>query len=235
MMVPTNESGGCSTLAGRGGGAFGTGTAATTGGRRDDEKIGRSRVFDNIASGITQSGLALGACAMAAGGCGDLTTTGAGAAGESKGADVALARPGISASRSGKSPANATVEADTPSAVTSRSVSLTVGRRIFFAHIASDFVVSAFIMSPCRCPEVDRFWHICSIFAIQAAWDPLTARGSCGSFHFGNPYVALFDPLNKGLGIEFPQAWRNLEQLHGLRFVPNVFGSDDGAIFGFDS
>src|SRR5215510_14217111 len=62
LTVPTSES--CSSgSGGRGGfgGAFGTDavTAGGGGGRRDGEKIGRSRVFDNVASGIAQSGLPL--------------------------------------------------------------------------------------------------------------------------------------------------------------------------------
>src|SRR5438105_11716073 len=70
-MVPTSESCGRSTRGGLGGGggAFATGTDATAGGggRRDDEKIGRSRVFDNVANGTAHSGLALGVRSGAAG------------------------------------------------------------------------------------------------------------------------------------------------------------------------
>jgi hypothetical protein len=46
---------------GRGGGAAATGTGATAGGggRREGEKIGRSRVVASVASGIVHRGLAL--------------------------------------------------------------------------------------------------------------------------------------------------------------------------------
>src|SRR4030081_3659526 len=61
-IVPTKESGvrsgsfGLDTAA-----TFGTAAGATagTGGRRDDEKIGRSRVPDNAVRGMAHSGLAL--------------------------------------------------------------------------------------------------------------------------------------------------------------------------------
>jgi hypothetical protein len=67
-MVPTSESCGRSTRAGfgAGGASASTDTAAGDGGRRDDEKIGRSRVFDKVASGIAQSGLALRSLGSAA-------------------------------------------------------------------------------------------------------------------------------------------------------------------------
>jgi hypothetical protein len=81
-MVPTNASCGRSTRGGFGGGdGFATATGATAGGggRREAEKIGRSRVFDNVASGIAHSGLALSACSGGGGGAaGARTTTGAG-------------------------------------------------------------------------------------------------------------------------------------------------------------
>src|ERR1700733_12495229 len=51
----------------------------------------------------------------------------------------------------------------------------------------------------------------------------------------GDPHVALLDPLNQGLGIEFPEARWNLEQLCGLRLVANVLGSDDSAVLYFDT
>src|SRR5260370_20343052 len=100
-MVQTRESRGrsrCGGLGG-GGGAFADGTDATAegGGRRDDEKIGRSRVFDNTASGTAQSGLALGLRSAAVGGCSEgLTTAVAGAAGcsQSDAAEMASARRG---------------------------------------------------------------------------------------------------------------------------------------------
>jgi len=60
--VPTNAKGGRSTRGGDGGGADGAATVTgicAGGGRRDGEKIGRSRVLDSVASGIAQSGLAL--------------------------------------------------------------------------------------------------------------------------------------------------------------------------------
>src|SRR5689334_19156614 len=68
--VPTNVSGGRSTRGGGGGGAGGTAAATGVcrgGGLRDGEKIGRSRVFDRLASGIAQSGLAASAGGSAAG------------------------------------------------------------------------------------------------------------------------------------------------------------------------
>ena len=62
-MVPTSVSCGCSTRTGlgRGGGAATTGVGATAGGggRREGEKIGRSRVVASVASGIAHKGLAL--------------------------------------------------------------------------------------------------------------------------------------------------------------------------------
>src|ERR1700686_5287802 len=63
-MVPTKESGGRSGSRGLGAAAtFGTtaGATAGAGGRRDDEKIGRSRVPDNAVSGMAHNGLALSA------------------------------------------------------------------------------------------------------------------------------------------------------------------------------
>src|ERR1700730_9278581 len=143
-MVPTSESCGCSTRGGfgAGGGAFATGTDATTdgGGRRDDEKIGRSRVFDNVAGGLAQSGLALGVrCGAAGGGWGGLTTTVGGAAGGSQGDDTdgTSARRGISASASAVVVVSAEVAAGTPSAATSRSASPTPSVRIVSACIIS--------------------------------------------------------------------------------------------------
>ena len=61
MMVPTSESCGRSTRAGFGAGGVvaSADTVAGGAGRRDEEKIGRSRVLDKVASGIAQSGLAL--------------------------------------------------------------------------------------------------------------------------------------------------------------------------------
>src|SRR5579863_8234742 len=84
-MVPTKESCGRS-------GSFGLGRAATlgaktgatagAGGRRDGEKIGRSRVAENWASGMAQSGLALSArSAVGAAGAGGTTTCTTAAAG----------------------------------------------------------------------------------------------------------------------------------------------------------
>lgn len=61
--MPTNDNGGRSIRGGLGcgGGGLVAGTAATAGGggRRDGEKIGRSRVFDKEVSGTAHSGLAL--------------------------------------------------------------------------------------------------------------------------------------------------------------------------------
>jgi NitT/TauT family transport system ATP-binding protein len=51
----------------------------------------------------------------------------------------------------------------------------------------------------------------------------------------GNPYVALLDLPNKGLGIKFPEAGCDLEQLRRLWLVPNVVDGDDRAVVGFDS
>src|SRR5713101_2861949 len=123
-MVPTSESCGRSARGGfgGGGGAFATGTDATAagGGRLDDEKIGRSRVFDNVASGIGQSGLALGVRSGAVDGgsegCGGLTSTVAGAVGESQSEDAAMppVRRGVSASTSAVSIGSAEVEAEMP-------------------------------------------------------------------------------------------------------------------------
>src|SRR6202035_4495475 len=90
-MVPTKESGGRSGSRGLGTAAtFGTAAGATAGagGRRDDEKIGRSRVSDNAASGMAHNGLlALGArpCIGASG----APAACAGAAGFSEIADAA--------------------------------------------------------------------------------------------------------------------------------------------------
>src|SRR5689334_25443136 len=89
-MVPTSRSCGRSARCGLGGGggsrAGGVDATAGGGGRRDGEKIGRSRVFDRRASGISQSGLALGVrSGWTGGGCGGRTiTTGDGAAGWSQ-------------------------------------------------------------------------------------------------------------------------------------------------------
>src|SRR5229473_7150605 len=117
-MVPTSESCGRSARGGFGGGdgAFATGTEAIAagGGRREDEKIGRSRVFDKLASGIAQSGLALGTRSDAAGGgSGGLTTTVGAAAGQSQSDDVdgMSARRGISTSVSAVPIESAVVEA----------------------------------------------------------------------------------------------------------------------------
>ena len=57
--VPTNTSGGFSGSAGLAGstGLAMTGGAATIGGRREGEKIGRSRVIDNLDSGMAKTGL----------------------------------------------------------------------------------------------------------------------------------------------------------------------------------
>src|ERR1700716_2323076 len=63
-IVPTKESGGRSGSFGLDPAAtFGTAAGATAGGggRRDDEKIGRSRVPDNAVRGIAHNGLALSA------------------------------------------------------------------------------------------------------------------------------------------------------------------------------
>src|ERR1700761_6029356 len=68
----------------RGGGRTTTGSAldATGAGRRDGEKIGRSRVPDNLASGTPHSGLALVGCGGAAGcATAPALTAGCGAAG----------------------------------------------------------------------------------------------------------------------------------------------------------
>src|SRR5262245_10269842 len=90
-MVPVNASGGCSIRAGFGGagGVVTASTAAVTGGgggRRDAEKIGRSRVFDKVASGIAHSGFSLRVCSDATGGGsgGRTSTTVAGVAGSSQ-------------------------------------------------------------------------------------------------------------------------------------------------------
>src|ERR1700761_1232818 len=60
-MVPTSDKGGGWISFLRGGGLTTTDavSATTGGGRRDGEKIGRSRVPDNCVSGIAHSGLAL--------------------------------------------------------------------------------------------------------------------------------------------------------------------------------
>jgi hypothetical protein len=142
-MVPTSASCGRSTRAGFGaGGALASGnTVAGGGGRRDDEKIGRSRVLDKVASGIAQSGLALGARGIAAtGGCAGLTTTaGAAAAGKSWDEDPGsiLASSGVSASSSDKSLGSAEVGAATPSDIVSNSVSRMAGLRIISAAVMS--------------------------------------------------------------------------------------------------
>src|ERR1700726_1709300 len=88
-MVPTKESGGRSGSRGLGTAAtFGTAAGATAGagGRRDDEKIGRSRVPDNAVSGMAHNGLALSArSGTGAGAVGAGTTwAAAGAAGGSQ-------------------------------------------------------------------------------------------------------------------------------------------------------
>jgi hypothetical protein len=142
-MVPTSESCGRSTRAGFGaGGALASAdTAAGGGGRRDDVKIGRSRVLDKVASGIAHSGLALGAGRMAATSCwaGLTTTAGAGAAGKSRDDDPdrTLASSGVSASRSDKSLGRAEVGAATPSEIVSKSVSRMAGLRIISAAVIS--------------------------------------------------------------------------------------------------
>src|SRR6202043_2433174 len=77
-MVPTKESGGRSGSRGLGTAAtFGTAAGATAGGigRRDDEKIGRSRVPDNALRGIAHNGLSLsGRSGAGAGAAGAVTT-----------------------------------------------------------------------------------------------------------------------------------------------------------------
>jgi hypothetical protein len=98
-------------------------------------------VFDKVASGIAHSGLAPGACGMAATGCcaGLTTTAGAGAAGKSRDddPDMTLASSGVSASRSDKSLGRAEVGAATPSEIVSRSVSRMAGLRIMSAAVMS--------------------------------------------------------------------------------------------------
>ena len=62
MTVPTSESSGLCGPAGFGGtltgAAAGGPTTADVSGRREGEKIGRSRVLDNCLSGMAHSGLA---------------------------------------------------------------------------------------------------------------------------------------------------------------------------------
>src|SRR6516164_9559027 len=109
-MVPTSENGGGSISCLRGGGGFsGTGSLTTTagGGRREGEKIGRSRVTGNCVSGMPQSGLAL--CARSGEACGAATrivVTGSAKAGDSGGSPAARASSDRSASSA--SPATAT-------------------------------------------------------------------------------------------------------------------------------
>jgi hypothetical protein len=83
-MVPINESGGRSGSFGFGTTAagFATGIKATAaaGGRRDDEKIGRSRVPDNAVNGIAHNGLPRSAGSCTGAGAGGVTTSCAGAA-----------------------------------------------------------------------------------------------------------------------------------------------------------
>jgi hypothetical protein len=50
----------------------------------------------------------------------------------------------------------------------------------------------------------------------------------------GDPYVALFDPLNEVQRIKFSETWLNFKQLRGLRLVPNVLGGNGGAVLRFD-
>src|SRR5437868_8589466 len=141
-MVATSESCGRSTRGGLGGGggAFATGTDATAGGggRRDDEKIGRSRVFDNVANGTAHSGLALGVRSGAVGGCsGGLTATGAGAAVESQSDDAAMAsaRRAASASVPSTSVGSAELGAGMQSEAGSRKVSPIANFRIVSARV----------------------------------------------------------------------------------------------------
>jgi hypothetical protein len=142
-MVPTSESCGRSTRAGFGaGGALASAdTAAGGGGRRDIEKIGRSRVPDKVASGFAQSGLALAACGIAAtgDGAGLTTTAGAAAAGKSWDDDPGriLASSGVSASRSDTSLGRAAVGAATTSEIVSKSASRMAGLRIMSAAVMS--------------------------------------------------------------------------------------------------
>src|SRR5258706_14428664 len=77
-IVPTKESGGRSGSFGLDTAAtFGTAAGATAGGggRRDDEKIGRSRVPDNAVRGMAHNGLALSARSGTGVGAGGAVTT----------------------------------------------------------------------------------------------------------------------------------------------------------------
>src|SRR5271156_1475001 len=81
VTVPTRDSDGRSASRGLGGGGAlvaVTAAVAAGGGRRDAEKIGRSRVVDNVASGSAHSGLALSGRSGAAGGGATTPAVGAG-------------------------------------------------------------------------------------------------------------------------------------------------------------
>src|ERR1700683_4343319 len=83
-MVPTRASGGVSGPFFRTVGALtiaGSAATAADGGRRDGEKIGRSRVADNWANGIAHRGLALSARSGAGGGATTRTVVTGGATG----------------------------------------------------------------------------------------------------------------------------------------------------------
>src|SRR6516165_10834341 len=83
MTVPTSDNCGRSTPRSLGGAGSASATATGAdagGGLRDAEKIGRSRVFDNVVSGMPHSGLALFARSVSAG-CATTGLTSIGGAG----------------------------------------------------------------------------------------------------------------------------------------------------------
>src|SRR4029077_13882774 len=114
----------------------------TGGGRRDGEKIGRSRVVDSLKSGISQSGLGL-SVRWGAGGWGSgvgAIMTGAGVAGCSQTDEIGGASARCGALGSGASVGSASVAAGATIAVASSKMSvarcLLVSRNLMISRLA---------------------------------------------------------------------------------------------------
>jgi hypothetical protein len=136
MTVPTSDNCGCSIRGDFGGGGAlttATGTSLGGGGRRDGEKIGRSRVFDKVVSGMAHSGLALMArSAATCGGTKGRIGPDAGPAGESHtdGTAGPSGRRSGSGSSSDVAVGSAMLDAGTLSTAMSSRIRLDLRRRI---------------------------------------------------------------------------------------------------------